>query len=99
MEGCLKAVHLNYTFSWESEKIERFCFGIAGDNPQEIPVHLHPLMEKFVDETPLQSDSTKFIWGIAFTKNGFYYKIENDYNGAMIDFLGMGCKAGLEAYK
>jgi hypothetical protein len=99
MEGCTKAVHLNYTFSWDSEKIERFCFGMAGDNPQDIPVHLHPLMEKFVAKTPMQSDSTKFIWGIAFTSNGFYYKIENDYNGAMIDFLGMGCKAGLETYK
>lgn len=99
MEGCCKAVHLNYTFSWDSDNIERFCFGMAGDNPKEIPVHFHPLMKKFVEETPLQSDSTKFIWGLAYTNNGFYYKIENDYNGAMIDFLGMGCKAGLETYK
>ena len=79
MEGCLKAVHLNYTFSWDSDNIERFCFGVAGDDPQEIPIHLHPLMKKFVDGTPLQSDSTKFIWGIAFTRNGHYYKIENDF--------------------
>ncbi|MFW9864608.1 MAG: aromatic prenyltransferase [Candidatus Thorarchaeota archaeon] len=99
MEGCTKAVHLNYTFSWESEDIERFCFGMACDEPKDVPVHFHPLMEKFVAETPLQSDSTKFIWGVAFTNNSFYYKIENDYNGAMIDFLGMGCKAGLDTYK
>jgi hypothetical protein len=99
MEGCLNAVHLNYTFSWDSDKVERLCFGVAGDTPEEIPVHLHPLMEKFVVETPLQSDSTKFIWGIAFTDSKFYYKIENDYNGAMIDFLGLGCKAGLDTYK
>jgi len=99
MEGSMKAVHLNYTFSWDSENIERFCFGIEGDDPKEIPVHLHPLMKKFVNETPLQSDSHKFLWGVAFTRNGLYYKIENDYNGAMIDFLGMGCKAGLETYK
>jgi hypothetical protein len=99
MEGCLNAVHLNYTFSWDSDEVERLCFGVAGDKPEEIPVHLHPLMKKFVDKTPLQSDSTKYIWGIAFTHNGLYYKIENDYNGAMIDFLGMGCKAGLDTYK
>jgi hypothetical protein len=99
MEGCTKAVHLNYTFTWDSEKIERFCFGIESDDPEEIPTHLHPLMKKFVDETPLQSDSRKFLWGVAFNHKGFYYKIENDYNGAMIDFLGMGCKAGLETYK
>ena len=99
MEGCTKAVHLNYTFTWDSDKIERFCFGIESDDPKEIPTHLHPLMKKFVDETPLQSDSRKFLWGVAFNHKGLYYKIENDYNGAMIDFLGMGCKAGLETYK
>ena len=99
MEGCMKAVHLNYTFNWDSEDIERLCFGMACENPEEVPVHFHPLMKKFVDGTPLQSDSRKFIWGISFTKKGLYYKIENDYNGTMIDFLGMGCKAGLETYK
>jgi hypothetical protein len=99
MEGCRRAVHLNYTFNWESDKLERLCFGMACDEPSDIPVHFHPLMEKFVAETPLQSDSTKFIWGVTFTNNGLYYKIENDYNGAMIDFLAMGCKAGLETYK
>ncbi|KKN26200.1 hypothetical protein LCGC14_0877110 [marine sediment metagenome] len=99
MEGCMKAAHIYYTFSWDSEKIERLCFGMSCDSPQEVPVHFHPLMKKFLDETPLQSDSRKAIWGVSFTSNGLYYKIENDYNGAMVDFLGMGCKAGLEAYK
>ncbi|MHA1915005.1 MAG: aromatic prenyltransferase [Promethearchaeota archaeon] len=98
MEGCRKAVHLNYTFSWDSDKLERLCFGMACDDPSEVPVHFHPLMKKFVEETPLQSDSQKFIWGVTFTNNGRYYKIENDYNGAMIDFLAMGCKAGLDTY-
>ena len=99
MEGCLKAAHLNYTFSWDSDKIERLCFGMSCDDPEDVPVHFHPLMKKFVENTPLQSDSRKAIWGVAFTTNGLYYKIENDYNGAMIDFLAMGCKAGLDIYK
>jgi hypothetical protein len=72
---------------------------MEGNDPKEIPVHFHPLMKKFVNETPLQSDSHKFVWGVAFTNNGLYYKIENDYNGTMVDFIGMGCKAGLETYK
>ncbi|MHA1884419.1 MAG: aromatic prenyltransferase [Promethearchaeota archaeon] len=99
MEGCRRAVHLNYTFNWESDKLERLCFGIAADTHEEVPVHFHPLIEKFVKESPLQSESQKFIWGVTFTNNGLYYKIENDYNGAMVDFLGMGTKAGLETYK
>jgi hypothetical protein len=98
MEGCRKAAHLNYTFSWESNKIDRLCFGITCDYPKEVPSHLHPLMRDFIEKTPLQSDSKKFIWGATFSRKGFYYKIENDYNGTMVDFLSMGCKAGLESY-
>ncbi|MFX1338859.1 MAG: aromatic prenyltransferase [Promethearchaeota archaeon] len=98
MEGCRKAAHLNYTFSWDSKNIERLCFGIAVDDFREVPIHLHPVMKDFVEKTPLQSEKKKFIWGVTFTPNGIYYKIENDYNGTMIDFLGMGCKAGLDTY-
>ncbi|MFX1497362.1 MAG: aromatic prenyltransferase [Promethearchaeota archaeon] len=98
MESCRNAVHLNYTFNWDSPKIERLCFGMACDDASEVPMHLHPLIKDFAENTPLQSDSHKFIWGVTFTRKGLYYKIENDYNGAMVDFLGMGCKAGLDSY-
>jgi hypothetical protein len=98
MESCRQAVHLNYTFSWDSVNIERLCFGMASKDASEVPVHLHPLIKEFVKKTPLQSDSHKFIWGVTFTNKGIYYKIENDYNGTMIEFLGMGCKAGLDQY-
>ena len=99
MERCTKAAHLNYTFSWDSEKMERICFGMTCDSPEDVPVHFHPLMKEFIEKTPLQSDSCKFIWGLTFSNKGFYYKIENDYNGLMVDFIGMGCKAGIDAYK
>ena len=99
MEGCMKAAHLNYTFSWDSDKIERLCFGVSCDNLEDVPVHFHPLMKEFLEKTPLQSESNKAIWGVTFAPNGLYYKIENDYNGTMIDFLAMGCKAGLDTYK
>jgi len=99
MEACCNAAHLNYTFSWDSEKVERLCFGIAVDDFREVPVHLHPLMKEFVEKTPLQSEKKKFIWGVTFTPKGIYYKIENDYNGTMVDFIAMGCKAGLDYYK
>ncbi len=98
MEACCEAAHLNYTFNWDTEKIERVCFGITCQDAKKIPVHLHPLIEEFVEKTPLQSDSNKFIWGVTFSQNGRYYKIENDYNGTMVDFLEMGCKAGLDKF-
>ena len=99
MKACCSAAHLNYTFKWDSDKCERLCFGIAAHHFNDVPVHLHPLIKKFVDETPLQSEKLKFVWGVTFTPNGTYYKIENDYNGTMVDFIGMGCKAGIESYK
>lgn len=99
MEGCCDAAHLNYSFSWDSNKIERLCFGISCDDYKDVPVHLHPLMKEFVEKTPLQCEKKKFIWGATFTPKGMYLKIENDYNGTMADLLLMGCKAGLETYK
>lgn len=99
MEKCSEAAHLNYTFSWDSDRIQRLCFGMTCDSPEEVPVHLHPLMEKYVEASPFQSEKRKFIYGVTFKPNGRYYKIETDYNGTMADFLLMGAKAGIEAYK
>ena len=99
MEYCCNAVHLNYSFSWDSDKIERLCFGMACHNAEEVPMFFHPLMKKFIEGSPFQSDIHKFIYGVTFTPDGLYYKIENDYNGTMVDFLLMGAKAGLESYK
>lgn len=99
MESCVDAAHLNYTFSWDSDIIERVCFGITCNHYNEVPIHLHSVMKEFVEKTPLQSEKKKFIWGVTFTPDGLYYKIENDYNGTMVDFLLMGCKAGIETYR
>lgn len=99
MEKCSEAAHLNYTFSWDSDIIQRLCFGMTCDSPEEVPVHLHPLMEKYVEASPFQSKKRKFIYGVTFKPDGRYYKIETDYNGTMADFLLMGAKAGIEAYK
>ncbi|TXT60977.1 MAG: hypothetical protein BAJALOKI1v1_1200006 [Promethearchaeota archaeon] len=99
MEKCADAAHLNYTFSWESNCIERLCFGVTCHDATEVPVHWHPLIKNFVENSPFQSDIKKFIYGVTFTPKGIYYKIENDYNGTMVDFLLMGARAGIEAYK
>ena len=99
MEKCSEAAHLNYTFSWDSDRIERLCFGMTCESAEEVPVHFHPLMKKYVGSSPFQSEKKKFIYGVAFKPDGRYYKIETDYNGTMADFLLMGAKAGIESYK
>ena len=98
MEKCANAAHLSYTFSWDSDKVERVCFGIVCNHFKDVPVHFHPVMKEFVEKTPLQVEKLKFIYSITFTPKGLYYKIENDYNGTMADFLLLGAKAGLESY-
>lgn len=98
MEKCAQAVHLSYTFSWASDKVERICFGMATDNMGQVPVHFHPLMKEFVEKTPLQSEKGKFIYSVTFTPKGLYYKIENDYNASMIKHLLLSCEAGIEVY-
>jgi hypothetical protein len=98
MEKCSEAAHLNYTFSWDSDRIERLCFGITCESAEEVPIHLHPLMKEYVERSPFQSKVKKFIYGVTFKPDGLYYKIETDYNGTMADFLLMGAKAGIESY-
>ncbi|MFO7795585.1 MAG: aromatic prenyltransferase [Promethearchaeati archaeon] len=99
MESCAKAAHLNYTFNWDDEKVQRLCFGVTCQKSQEVPTDLHPLINKFIEKSPFQSEIHKFIYGVTFTPDDIYYKIENDYNGTMVDFLLMGAQAGINSYK
>ncbi|MBD3196955.1 MAG: hypothetical protein GF317_18020 [Candidatus Lokiarchaeota archaeon] len=99
MEMCANAAHLNYTFSWDTDTVQRLCFGITCQNADEVPTDLHPLIGEFVENSPFQSDIHKYIYGVTFMPDGVYYKIENDYNGTMVDFLLMGAQAGIISYK
>ena len=98
MQKCCDAAHLSYTFSCDSNKVERICFGIVCHNLKEVPVHSHPLMKDFIEKTPLQCEKDKFIYSITFAPKGLYYKIENDYNASTIKHLLLSCQAGIESY-
>lgn len=97
MDRCCEAITIYYTFNWESDIVERVCFGIVcPEGKEQVPVHFHPLMKKFVDNVPIRSEERKFIYSITFTRNGHFFKVENDYNGTMIELLKMGSLAGLD---
>jgi len=59
------------------------------------------LFSRIVEQMPqgFRPSVEPMIIKATFTPDGLYYKIENDYNGTMVDFLLMGAKAGLESYK
>ena len=90
LEHCTKAVTIYYTFSWTSNKIERLCFGMSAPNPDAVPTHLHPLVERYTKHAPMLADRRAFIYSMTFTKDGLYIKIENDYSGSMIELMEMG---------
>lgn len=97
MERCCEATTIYYTFSWDSPKVERICFGVlCPEGKEQVPVHFHPIMKDFVENAPFVSEKKTFIYSITFTRSGHFFKVENDYNGSMIEILLMGAKAGLD---
>ena len=97
MDRCCEATTIYYTFNWESEKVERVCFGIlCPEGASQVPTHFHPIMKSFVEKVPFAVDKRTFIYSITFTGDDHFFKVENDYNGTMIELLKMGAKAGLD---
>lgn len=96
MKKCCEALTIYYTFSWDSDRVERICFGICCPEEGQVPVHFHPLMKKFVENIPIITNIRKFIYSITFDRDGLFFKVENDYTESMIDLLSMGAQAGLE---
>ena len=95
LEKCCEARTIYFTFNWESELIERVCFGMVCPSKDDVPVNFHPLMKQFVEEAPFADDIRRFIYSIAFSRKGNYFKVENDYNGTMIELLMMSTQAGI----
>jgi len=95
LEKCCDARTIYFTFNWESEVIERICFGMVCPTKENIPVEFHPLMKEFVEKVPFATENHKFIYSIPFTRKNNYFKIENDYNGTMTELLLMSAQAGI----
>ncbi len=97
MERCRQATTIYYTFNWESDKIERVCFGVlCPEGQDQVPIHFHPLMKTFVEKAPFATDKRTFIYSLTFSPNENWFKVENDYTGTMIEILKMGAEGGLD---
>ncbi|SCL21956.1 aromatic prenyltransferase [Micromonospora inyonensis] len=84
-----KAFGLYVTLGWESSRIERICYAAATTDLTTLPVSVEPEIEKFVRSVPHGGEDRKFVYGVALTFQGEYYKLESHYRwkpGAM-DFI------------
>ncbi|WP_024805773.1 aromatic prenyltransferase [Nocardia sp. BMG51109] len=68
------------TFSWSAPDVQRICFP-RRFTPENFPVHLDPLLERFVREAPLAGGGEHaFTFYVAYGPRGRYYKVQADYN-------------------
>ncbi|MEV1063745.1 aromatic prenyltransferase [Streptomyces sp. NPDC050263] len=74
-----QAFGLYVTLSWDSPVIERFCFGVTTTDLASLPVPIEPQLEKFAQSVPYGDADRKFVYGVAATAVGEYYKLETHY--------------------
>ncbi|MEV8021417.1 aromatic prenyltransferase [Streptomyces sp. NPDC086554] len=84
-----EAFGLYATLNWNSSQIERICYAVTTTDLTSLPVQIEPEIERFVRSVPYGGDDRKFVYGVASSPEGEYYKIESHYKwqpGAM-DFI------------
>jgi hypothetical protein len=74
-----QAFGLYTTLSWDSPGIERFCFGVTTTDLSSLSVPIDPQLEKFAQSVPYGGAGRKFVYGVAATAEGEYYKLETHY--------------------
>ena len=93
LDYCKYAVTIYPTFNWQSPHAERLCMGMAAGGAQNVPCHLHPLLETYTQNVPILSPERLFIYSVTPGRKGHYIKIENDYTGTMIKMMMEGTQA------
>jgi len=73
------AFGLYVTLAWDSPRIERICYAAATTDLTTLPVPVEPAIEKFVKNVPYGGADRKFVYGVALTPHGEYYKLESHY--------------------
>jgi hypothetical protein len=83
LEACRPAHVLYYSFSWDTETVQRVCFAIVCENRGQVPTHFDPLIAKCVADAEFMQGGEKCIYSIVWAPHGHYFKIDNDYSGTM----------------
>jgi hypothetical protein len=67
------------TLNWDSPKLERICFAVATSDPTELPVRLDPKIERFVRHVQESEAGRRFVYAVASSPDGEYYKLQSYY--------------------
>lgn len=84
-----EAFGLYVTLNWDSSKIERICYAVTTADLATLPVRMEPEIEQFVKDVPNGGADRKFVYGVASSPEGEYYKLESHYKWkpGMMDFI------------
>lgn len=74
-----RAFGIYVTLNWDSPKLERICFAVATDDPMELPVRIDPTIERFVRHIQRSEGGGKFVYAVASSPDGEYYKLQAYY--------------------
>jgi 6-linalyl-2-O,3-dimethylflaviolin/7-geranyloxy-5-hydroxy-2-methoxy-3-methylnaphthalene-1,4-dione synthase len=82
-EQMLKIGHMAFgiyvTLNWDSPKLERICFAVGTSDPTELPVPLDPVIVRFVRHIQRSNAGRRFVYAVASSPNGEYYKLQSYY--------------------
>lgn len=79
LEMCRQAFSVYFTFTWDSPDIERVCFPVRVSEPDLVPSHLDPLIERFVKGARFDNEDRAYVYAIASSRHSRFCKIENFY--------------------
>ncbi|HET9959128.1 MAG TPA: aromatic prenyltransferase [Polyangiaceae bacterium] len=80
-----RSVAANFTFAWDSERVERLAFYRPAMSPEELPDD--ELLRQFALRCPTVATQRAYIPSVAYASSGHYRKVEVDYDGGIVPVL------------
>jgi hypothetical protein len=98
LDLCRRAVPVYCTYSWDSDAVQRLCFGIPFKDGAKPPSGMDSVIDRYVEHAPFASGGRSFILSVTANATGCFVKIENDYNGKMIALMEAPQHGGDESF-
>lgn len=95
LAACKPAQALYYTFSWDSRGAERVCFPVVCSSRVQVPAHFDPIFDLALGNKSFTLGRDTCIYSIVWSKNGNYFKVDNDYTGTMASQLLEASEVGV----
>lgn len=74
-----QAFGIYVTLNWDTAELERICFAVATPDPTGLSVPLDPAIERFIRHVQRSQTDRKFVYAVASSPEGEYYKLQSYY--------------------